>query len=46
MGLTLFNAFPFWVIFCHITLERSWAFVYIFVMYVATAITYRGPSLS
>ena len=24
MGSTPFNAFPFWVIFCHITLERSW----------------------
>ena len=24
MGLTPFNAFPFWVIFCHIMLECSW----------------------
>ena len=33
MGSILFDVFPFWVIFCHITLERSWVigFVYIFV---------------
>jgi len=31
MRSTPFNLLPFWVIFCHITLERSWITVYIFV---------------
>jgi len=41
---------PFlWVIFCHITLERSWDIgfcLHFCWMYVATAITYSEPSLS
>jgi len=49
MGSTPFNAFPFWVIFCHITLERSWVIgfcLHFCWMYVATAITYSEPSPS
>jgi len=47
MGSTSFNEFPFWVVFCHITLERSWVigFCWHFCWtYVATAITYSEPS--
>jgi len=48
-GSTPFNAFSFWVIFCHITLERSWVVgfcLHFCWMYVATAITYSEPSPS
>ena len=46
MGSTPFDAFPFWMIFCHIsdiTLERSWVIdfcLHFCWMYVATAIIY------
>jgi len=46
MGSTPFDAFPFWVIFCHITLERSWVIgfcLHFCWMYVATAIIYSEP---
>jgi len=46
---TPFNSFPFWVIFCHITLERSWVIgfcLHFCWMYVATAITCSKPSPS
>ena len=49
MGSTPFNAFPFWVILCHITLERSWVIgfcLHFCWMYVAMAITYSEPSPS
>jgi len=49
MGSTPFNTFPFWVLFCHITLERSWVIGFcshFCWMYVATAITYSEPSPS
>ena len=49
MGSIPFDAFPFWVIFCHITLERSWIIgfcLHFCWMYVATAIIYSEPSSS
>ena len=49
MRSTTFNAFTFWVIFCHITLERSWVisfFLYFCWMYVATAVTQSEQSPS
>jgi len=44
-----FDAFPFWVIFCRIMLERSWVIgfcLHFCWMYVATAITYCEQSPS
>ena len=49
MRSTPFNSFSFWVIFCHITLERSWVIgfcLHFRWMYVATAITYSEQSPS
>ena len=48
MGSTQFDAFPFWMIFSHITLERSWVIgfcLHLCWMYVATAIIYSELSL-